>query len=98
MPYLLLSEAKVAIPLSPMVFWWQDPKAQFLDHGCCYLFDSEIKAGCGFSFKTVARPEQLTVTEGDEEIGELAVQLAAERAEDGAIEVVQLTHTADEEE
>lgn len=96
MPYLLLPEANVAVPLSPMVFWWQDPKAQFLDHGCCYLFDGEIKGGGGYSFKTVARPEQLTVAASDEEIGELAAQLTTERSEDGAIEVVELSITTNE--
>ncbi len=91
MPYLLLRDSNVALPLSPMVLWWQDPKMQMYDHGFCYVFDYAAKDGQSFSFKTVGRSDHLMVSSGDCELGVLAQQLQTERAQDGPIETVQLT-------
>ena len=90
MPYLMIPEANIAVPLSPMIFWWQDPRAQYLDHGCCYLFDGERKSNLGFSFKTVGRPEQLTVTSDHNDLSDLFQQLSSERLQDGDIEAIEI--------
>ena len=89
MPYLLLPEQKLALPLSPMVLWWQDPRLQMY-HGCCYLFDFAAKDGSKFSFKTIGRADHLSVTKDHKQLGELAQRLVAERAEDGPIEAVEV--------
>jgi hypothetical protein len=86
MPYLLVANAKVALPLCPMVFWLQDSKSQFYEHGYCHLFDSITRDGSGFSFKTVGRPDELVVSQNDSALGELARQLVAQRNEDSPLE------------
>jgi len=90
MPYLFYPEAGIALPLSPMVLWWQDAKAHMYNHGRCYLFDFAAKDGKSFSFKTVGVADQLTVTENHAELGALAKQLKDERTEDSEIEIIQV--------
>lgn len=97
MPYLLLQDSNTAVPLSPMIFWWQDPKAPIFDHGCCYMFDSPTKDGSGFSFKTVGRNDQLTVLPDHDELGSLVKLVKAEREQDGPIETVPVTIVLPEE-
>lgn len=89
--YLFSAELKIALPLSPLVFWWQDPKAQMLDHGCCYVFDFAAKDNQSFSFKTVGRADQLTVSQGRGQMAMLAQELAAERIMDGPIEALEVS-------
>lgn len=91
MPYLLIPSGSIALPLSPMIFWWQDAKAPMYDHGCCYIFDFAAKDGKDFSFKTIGRATQLKISEDHEELGILANQLKGERTEDGPIDVVEST-------
>ena len=86
MPYLLLKDPAIALPLSPMLIWWQDPKIHMFDHGFCYIFDFAAKDGNNFSYKTVGRPDQLAVTTNHAELGELAQQLKAEREQDGPLQ------------
>ena len=62
MPYLLIASDKVALPLCPMIFWWQDAKGQLYEHGRCHLFDFAAKDGSSFSFKTVGQANELIVS------------------------------------
>jgi hypothetical protein len=88
MPYLLVSESNVALPLSPMIFWWQDPRLQLFDHGFCYLFDYASKDALTFSFKIVGRADHLTVSKDSGETSALVPDLIAARTSDGAIETI----------
>jgi hypothetical protein len=90
MPYLLLLESNIALPMSPMVFWWQDPKAHLFEHGCCYIFDIADRANTSFSFKAIGSRDHRKVTLEDHELGEFAKQIAAERESDGPIEVAKV--------
>ena len=89
-PYLLITSDKVALPLCPMIFWWQDVKGQLYEHGRCHLFDFAAKDGSSFSFKTVGQANELIVSRNDPHLGELASELAAQRSEDGPVEAVRI--------
>jgi hypothetical protein len=88
MPYLLVLDAKVALPLSPMVVWWQNTKRPLFEHGDCHLFDTISRDATECSFKTVGRTDQLIIKSTDAELSTLLSQIAAERISDSEIEVI----------
>ena len=78
----------VALPLSPMVLWWQDGKSPLCDHGDCHLFDRREPDASRCSYRTVGRSVQLEGTSAHRELADLLPLLGAERTNDGLIEVI----------